>query len=474
MNICVIAFLLLIGSVIDVNGAASSPPRWHDETSSSSDDDVDLDASGDFPLRPSASSDFIRNPPPGTPISKPFKPNVGELVRAHPMDPADRLALEDALEHGRSHRRKDQYEPMLYAEQESLNYMHILSIEKDRKKIKLNKKITVGVVDSAADLVNRSFDVSRSTQELLKGDLSKQHHHAAHKVHSHGNHVTNIIHNIAPNVIVSYCNTNFDENGEPVAETNDQAVRCLNTKISPKIAFINLSMKLNDRNHKLMPEAADAIRAVTQAGIGIVMGLGNDSNSANGKIYAQSLIELAKEPEIKGRLLLVAASEYSPEGVEYIAPYSNHPTKVVDKHFVITAPGTNILSKGVKKIPLVMSGTSQATPIVTGVSVLLQSFLTSRGLDASSERVFDLLKRSARMTTSDKKRINVTFGNGIVNLGGAMNLALKEAGLVSEKTRKKWRKEAQARSSKSSPESRRPLIVEKQVDGVPVGAELHF
>jgi thermitase len=86
----------------------------------------------------------------------------------------------------------------------------------------------------------------------------------------------------------------------------------------------------------------------------------------------------------------------------------------------MVAPGTNIYSTFLNNDYAFSTGTSHATPFVTGAVALLKSYARSRGRSLSDGQVKHVLKHSAdRVGTTFKDR---KAGFGRLNLLDAMRL----------------------------------------------------
>lgn len=305
-----------------------------------------------------------------------------------------------------------------------LDYMTLLKIPEAQAKIRRQFLYKVAVVDGFADLKSARPNLTEST-EIREKELGKQlpmqHLKAAHMDDSHADHVINIITRIAPKVKISYHSFH-----------SAKLSNVLENAIKSQPAFISMSMSSMDRLFNGMSKSMqNGIINAAKNNIGVIVALGNSANSEKDKPYIRDLFALAENPDVRGNLLIVVASAYDKDGNEKIAPYSNTPLSDHTAQYAITAPGSDIESKGVEGIPVIKSGTSMATPIVSGICALLKNHLRNNGLDASPKHVFDLLKASARTKTNQGTLTDFHFGAGIVNLEGAMILALKEAGKLS-------------------------------------------
>jgi subtilisin family serine protease len=94
----------------------------------------------------------------------------------------------------------------------------------------------------------------------------------------------------------------------------------------------------------------------------------------------------------------------------------------------IAAPGSDIMSCDIKSDTAYksISGTSMATPHVTGAIALLQSYMP----DASSQLIVDALKLTARDLGEDG--CDSYYGYGLIQVGDALAF-LRQSQLQSEK-----------------------------------------
>jgi hypothetical protein len=142
----------------------------------------------------------------------------------------------------------------------------------------------------------------------------------------------------------------------------------------------------------------------------------------------------------KGAVIVAAAGNDGIELVEYPAGYNfvlavsaaNEDHKRADfsnwgMNIGVTAPGTSILSTTPtyptpNRLPIYDSlhGTSQATPLVSGLAALLLAMNS----DLKNSEVLQMIQRAAVPIDGKNKQWNHYFGYGLLNAKNALNLAL--------------------------------------------------
>lgn len=278
--------------------------------------------------------------------------------------------------------------------------------------------VVVAVMDEGFDVTHDSLkerfspyryhtnDTTREVAETVIFENGKYH------FESHGTHVTGIITNLAPLVKVipiKVGNMNGDQD----------FVKGLQIAATSPAHIVNISLQLSHTGREVSPNVRIALIQLANAGKLIVIAAGNEGRPLMRNAYTASLAELAQNPLMRGRLLLVGASS-NKNGKESFAEFSNYPGNSVfgrGQSYFITAPGEEITSTITGGLFGTKSGTSMAAPVVVGVASLLkQAFPYLDG-----EEIARLLLKSARKVSLDGKALpRAQFGEGIVNLKSAL------------------------------------------------------
>lgn len=132
------------------------------------------------------------------------------------------------------------------------------------------------------------------------------------------------------------------------------------------------------------------VKEAREAGIVIVAASGNDGGEVN-------------YPAAYDEVIAVAAIDQAFDD----ATFSNL-GEAVD----YSAPGVDILSTYINGQYAKLSGTSMATPMVTGVIALLQAYSRKKGILADSEQIFNMIKHHS----TEENKAEHRFGNGIINV----------------------------------------------------------
>lgn len=229
---------------------------------------------------------------------------------------------------------------------------------------------------------------------------------------SHGTHVSGIIANLAPHVkIIPIKVEGFG---------GDQAfVKALRIAALSPAHIVNISLRLSYTGRKMSPNVREALVQLATAGKLIVISAGNDASPLMQKAYTRSLVELAFNPLMEGRLLLAGASSLKNEKEE-LADFSNYPGENAShlaQTYFITAPGDQITSTITGGHFGKKSGTSMAAPMVVGAACLVKQAFPH----LSAEALAHLLLTSARKTSLNGEALSSTFfGAGIVNVKSAL------------------------------------------------------
>lgn len=281
------------------------------------------------------------------------------------------------------------------------------------KEIK-HEKVRVAVLDTGADLthpdlkanINSSLcvDLSYGIPRLFRGDDD-----------GHGTHVTGIIAATANNGIgVAGVATGGDNTGAEVfvvdvfsgnpkneddyGATTAAMVAALQYAANNKAKVINMSVgyDINQSNAYEDRLLENAINQVTASGSLIVAASGNDNNTVTNY-----------PADFEACISVISVNQNKQRSV-----FSNYGTAKD-----LSAPGAYILSTGVGGNYVPKSGTSMATPVVSGTAALLYSV----DPNLSPEDVKNILYRSAEDIYTPGW--DAQSGYGIVNAYGALTMA---------------------------------------------------
>ena len=257
----------------------------------------------------------------------------------------------------------------------------------------------------------------------------------------HGNHVVSIIKQIAQSsTIYPYNLTSSGNIIQPLrAAVNNDRVQILNLSIG----WLDTSIHLPGT--QLFNVLADA----TKKGKIIVKSLGNKHNKfasqAAERDYMNSLMTMAEHPAMNGLMVLVANSHYydlkqfmnnNNGRVEELNDSSNRPHRQCNA--VITAPGTNILGNVTPSEHMILSGTSMAAPVVSGV---LAALIACFPKIEKSVILREVLQSARKTNFVDRARqLGMEFGAGVVDYVSAYQsvaiiankLAIAAAGLPAD------------------------------------------
>lgn len=281
------------------------------------------------------------------------------------------------------------------------------------------KGIVVAVLDGGFDASHQALQEKFSSYRYNTNidrtqDVSEPlvFENGAYNFQSHGTHVSGIISRLAPQAeIIPIKLGGFG---------GDQAfVKALRIAATSKAHIVNISMRLSHTGRELSPNVREALLQLAQAGKLIVIAAGNEKSSLMSHAYTHSLVALAHDPLMRGRLLLAGASSYT-NGKEVLAEFSNYPGKSsfgMAQTYFLTAPGDNITSTIAGGLFGEKSGTSMAAPMIVGAACLLKQAFPS----LSAEAIGLLLLSSARKTSLEGRALPQTqFGAGILNLKSAL------------------------------------------------------
>lgn len=278
--------------------------------------------------------------------------------------------------------------------------------------------VVVAVIDEGFDSSHSAlkgrfspyqFNTNNKTHDVSETMIFEN---GAYKFQSHGTHVTGIISSLAPKAKIIPIKMGWFG--------GDQAfVKALQIAASSMAHIVNISMRLSHTGREISPNVRTALIQLAKSGKLIVISAGNESAPMMGRAYTASLVELAHDPLMEGRLLLVGASSYK-NGKETLAEFSNYPGRSsfgVAQTYFITAPGDKIISTITGGLFGEKSGTSMAAPMVVGAASLLKQAFPR----LQPDEIGELLLKTARKVSLDGTELPRTqFGAGIVNLKSAL------------------------------------------------------
>jgi subtilisin len=149
--------------------------------------------------------------------------------------------------------------------------------------------------------------------------------------------------------------------------------------------------------------------------------------------YFKELHDLIKEAYSKGIICVAACGNEGNLGVNYPAMFPecisvgaiDNTGKICDfssKGYKVdvVAPGKDILSTYVNNSYAIISGTSQATPLVSGIIACYLSYLKAKGIKYTTYEIFRKIKEKAfyRIRFSSKYQFSHDYGFGIISPKG--------------------------------------------------------
>ena len=221
----------------------------------------------------------------------------------------------------------------------------------------------------------------------------------------HGTHVSGIVGamsneiggvGVAPSVTIMPLKvfTHEDVEGDIVCVTSEAAVaQAIIYAVDNGAEVINASLQCSNGNKCDMPAVGDAFKYAHDKGVLAVVAAGNEAGEDDWQGYADNILE-------------VSAVDLSEE----LAEYSNTGPGVK-----LTAPGSEVYSTKFDDRFGIMSGTSQATPMVVGCAALLLSADNS----LTNVDVEKILIESAK-DIGDNGRDDF-YGNGLLDCNAALS-----------------------------------------------------
>ena len=294
-------------------------------------------------------------------------------------------------------------------------------INADNLSFKAGESIGVGVVDHGFNLKISDARANTPHPNILASDSPLDDH-------THGNLVISAIMKIAPMAnIYPY----------PNRLKSNYTIALLEAVTNPDIRIINLSFNFAMDCLPYIPNHIFflALSRATKMGKIIVQCLGNEHENfidePQRKYYMHNIVEMARNPEMNGQVILVANSRYIKADKYIEALYwieeelhfaSNRPYS--DCPYVITAPGSDILAFDAPPHTMrVVSGTSMSAPIVTGVFAALMSAFPGM----ASKLIIQAVMKSARKHSLENsiKPLGVEFGVGVIDYDSAYQYLVK-------------------------------------------------
>lgn len=269
--------------------------------------------------------------------------------------------------------------------------------------------IRIAIIDGPADLTHPSLRDARIASDAPGPGYSVR--------SEHGTHVASIIMGtpgssvvgIAPNCSATVYPIYREDEAGGLEPTSQAAVAlAINRALADGADVINISSGQQTETGQAQHILADAVRSCARAGKLIIASAGNDG------------CRCLHVPAALDSVLAVGACDL--DGLPL--PFSNFGDLYLENG--ILAPGSDVKGASVRESVTLRSGTSFATPIVTGVVALLLSLLRKRGERADPRAVREALLASALPCAVG------TQPNEARCLAGRLNVAGAVAALVGE------------------------------------------
>lgn len=254
--------------------------------------------------------------------------------------------------------------------------------------------IKIAVIDTGCDVKNplikeniiggKNFTEDDNSREDVYNDYN-----------GHGTHVAGIIKSVAPEAELLILKV-LDRNGNGDYNTITAAI---NYAVSCGVDIISMSLGGGSDNRPLYNSVINAINN----NILVVCAAGNNGDG-NGDTEEYSY------PGAYHEVIQVGAIDEN-----YAATDFSNSNKFVD----IVAPGKDVVSLGLKNDFVKLSGTSQATPFVTGALALIKQYYEQ---DFGRKLYEDELYAQLIKNTNRIEGLSRTFqGNGVIDLSGIFN-----------------------------------------------------
>ena len=279
-------------------------------------------------------------------------------------------------------------------------------------------RICVAVLDGPVDLSHPSLATANITQiETLVSGIADQ-----GPASQHGTHIASIIfgqHHGPVKGIAPHCRGLIipvfkDDGAGSIACSQLDLARAISVAIQEDAHIINISggeLTISGTAHPIL---TDAVRDCSNRGVLIVAAAGNEG------------CDCLHIPGALPSVLTVGAMSAQGEPLDF----SNWGERYRAQG--ILAPGENILCASSGGVTVRNSGTSYATPVVSGIAALLLSLQLKHGQKPDPHAVRAALLSSAvgcgEGSALDRRRVLV----GRLNVSGAMSQIVKEVSAVSE------------------------------------------
>lgn len=229
---------------------------------------------------------------------------------------------------------------------------------------------TVVVIDTGADLDHPAYGPDAdgngiADRILFQYDFNEENDANASDGHGHGTHVMGIVGSqnptypgVAPGVNFIVLKIGSDTDGSaPIVDMEEAWQWVVENGSAYNIVAVNMSFGISNTYYdsEVFNELSDEIQTLAEAGIASVIAAGNDYDHAPGVNY------LSASPYAWS-----IASTLSTENA--FSAFSQRSTTMSD----LAAPGSNIMSSTLDGNYGMMSGTSMATPMVSGLVALAQ------------------------------------------------------------------------------------------------------
>lgn len=265
--------------------------------------------------------------------------------------------------------------------------------------------INVAVIDTGINLTHSEFSGNkiRTFSDGINRDYANNDADIS-DVDGHGSHVAGIIaanrdnygmHGVAFNAIIVGYKVFDDNNGG----TNTNVTNAINQSINDSVSIVNLSLgfdnQVNDVRSKLVSAKNNDILTLSASG--------NDTadNPTHPAFYAS-------DPDLQNYILSVG----SVDSKNNISSFSNLCGSAYN--YCLVAPGEDIFSAHIDSYSS-LSGTSMATPMVSGVAAILRSAWPH----LTAANTAHILLQSA--TDLGDIGVDSTYGNGLLNAEAAVN-----------------------------------------------------